>query len=152
MSQKTCLIIKPDGVAKKVVGRIIDRFESEGFALANLRMILPNRALIETLYKEHRGKSFYKPLLKFIMSGPIVAMAWEGRDVIGRVRKIIGNTDSKKAAPGTIRWLWGTDNRRNVVHASDSPASARREASLLFNDPPGKWSTRLCMDFDKGSD
>jgi nucleoside-diphosphate kinase len=132
MIQRTCLIIKPDGVAKKVVGRVIDRFENEGFRLLNLRMIRNDHILIETLYREHRGKDFYKPLIKFMLSGPIVAMQWEGKDVIARVRKIIGNTNSPEAAPGTIRSLWGTDNRRNVVHASDSSQSARREAALLF--------------------
>ena len=115
-----------------MVGRIIDRFESEGLTLRHLRMIHPDRTLIETLYQEHRGKSFHKPLLKFMLSGPVVAMLWEGPGVIARVRKIIGSTDSRQAAPGTLRWLWGTDTRQNVVHASDSPASAKREASLLF--------------------
>lgn len=114
------------------MGRIIDRLENERFRLLALKLIPPNRFLIEQLYHEHLRKKFYKPLLKFMLSGPIVAMLWEGPDVIHRVRRIIGNTNSKSAAPGTLRWLWGTNNRKNLVHASDSPANARREASLLF--------------------
>ena len=129
---RTCLIIKPDGFARRVVGRVIDRFENEGFRLLALKLIPPDRKLIETLYQEHRGKPFYPPLIKFMLSGPIVAMVWEGSQVVARVRNIIGKTDSKQAAPGTLRWLWGTNTRRNVVHASDSPSSARREAGLLF--------------------
>lgn len=131
-TQQTCLIIKPDGVAKKVVGRVIDRFENEGFTLADLRLIPPDKNLIQTLYAEHRRKNFYRPLVKFMTSGPIVAMLWKGRHAVARIRKIIGNTDPAKATPGTIRWMWGTNTRKNVVHASDSPKSARREASLLF--------------------
>lgn len=132
--EKTCVIIKPDGVGKKVVGKIIDRFESEGFTLQAMKMVRPTRVLMEGFYAEHKGKSFFEPFIRFVTSGPLVVMAWQGDDAIARVRKILGATNSPEAAPGTLRKSWGTDNRRNLVHGSDSPASASREIAYFFSD------------------
>lgn len=107
----SCVIVKPDGVGKSVVGKIIDRLEGEGFRLLATRMIRPTAEQMGNFYAEHKGKPFYEGLLKFITSGPIVVTAWEGNDVIKRVRALIGATNPKDATLGTFRAQWGTDNR-----------------------------------------
>lgn len=142
----SCVIVKPDGVGKSVVGKIIDRLEGEGFRLLAARMIRPTAERMGEFYAEHRGKPFYEGLLKFITTGPAVVTVWEGENVISRVRALIGATDPKKAAPGTFRGQWGTDNRRNLVHASDSPSSGARETAFFFTSEelapydPALWS------------
>jgi len=130
--ERTCLIIKPDGVGKKVVGEIIKRFESEGMKLIGLRMVSTGRSGFEEFYAVHKGKHFFEPFINFVVSGPVVVCAWEGADAIARTRTMIGATNSKEAAPGTLRNLYGTDNRRNVVHASDSPENAVKEIGFFF--------------------
>ncbi len=132
-AEMTCLIIKPDGVGKGLAGKIIDRFETEGFQLMAMRMIRPTQSLMEGFYAEHKGKPFLPAFLEFVVSGPLVVCVWKGMDVIVRVRQIIGSTDSQKAAPGTLRRVWGTDQRRNLVHASDSGSSAQREIEYFFS-------------------
>ena len=134
--ERTILIVKPDGVGKKVVGEIIKRFESEGLKLIGLKMLRPNRETVEGFYDVHRGKPFFGPFINFMLSGPIVVSAWEGENAVTRVRQINGATNSKEAAPGTLRNLYGTDNRRNLVHSSDSPENARREIDFYFK--PGE--------------
>jgi nucleoside-diphosphate kinase len=129
----TCLIVKPDGVGKRVVGKIIDRLETEGLQLLAMRMVRPTPALMEDFYAEHKGKPFFPAFLRFVASGPIVVTVWQGDRAVERVRQIIGATDSQKAAPGTLRKAWGTDQRRNLVHASDSPQSAAREVAMFFS-------------------
>lgn len=129
----TCVIVKPDGVGKRVVGKIIDRFESEGFQLLAMKTVRPTAALMEEFYAEHKGKPFFPPFLRFVTSGPLVVTAWRGAGAVARVRQIIGATNSPEAAPGTLRRTWGTDNRRNLVHASDSPKSAAREVAFFFS-------------------
>ena len=131
--ERTCLIVKPDGVGKRVVGKIIDRLESEGFQLLALRMVRPTAAMMEGFYAEHKGKSFFPDFLRFVTSGPLVVTAWQGENVIARVRALIGATNAQEAAPGTLRKTWGTDQRRNLVHASDSPQSAAREIPYFFS-------------------
>lgn len=144
--EMSCVIVKPDGVGKSVVGKIIDRLEGEGFRFLAARMVRPSAEQMGKFYGEHQGKPFYEGLLKFIMSGPIVVMAWEGPDVIKRVRALIGSTNPKEAALGTFRAQWGTDNRRNLIHASDSPASGIRETAFFFTPEelasydPDRWS------------
>lgn len=128
----SCVIVKPDGVGKAVVGKIIDRLEGEGFRLLAARMIRLTPEKIGDFYAEHKGKLFYDGLLKFITSGPVVVTAWEGDDVIKRVRALIGSTNPKDATLGTFRAQWGTDNRRNLVHASDSLESGQRETAFFF--------------------
>ncbi|HRY29921.1 MAG TPA: nucleoside-diphosphate kinase, partial [Elusimicrobiota bacterium] len=120
------------GVGKKLVGKILGRLEEEGFQLMALRMVRPTQALMEEFYAEHKGKPFFPPFLRFVTSGPLVVTAWAGENVVSRVRQIIGATNSPEAASGTLRRAWGTDNRRNLVHASDSPASAARETAFFF--------------------
>ena len=132
MTETSLVMIKPDGVGKRVVGKVIDRFEQEGFQLMAMRMFRPTAPFMEGFYAEHKGRPFFEPLLRFITSGPAVAMVWSGDNVVARVRQIIGATNSPEAAPGTLRRAWGTDNRRNLIHASDSAASAQREVSYFF--------------------
>ena len=115
------------------MGLVIDRFEKEGFELLALRLVPPDQATIEGFYTVHKGKDFYEGLVKFMLEGPLVASVWEGENAIDRTRSVIGDTNSKEAAPGTLRNLYGTDNRRNLVHASDSAESAEQEIALLFN-------------------
>jgi nucleoside-diphosphate kinase len=132
--EKTLVIIKPDGVGKRAVGEIIRRFETEGFKLIGLKMLKPERKTLEEFYSVHKGKPFFEPFMSFVTSGPIIAAALEADSAVERVRGIIGSTDSKKAAPGTLRSLYGTDNRRNLVHASDSRENAKREIEFFFKN------------------
>ncbi len=144
--QISCVIVKPDAVGKKCVGKIIDRLESDGFLLLAARLIRPTESMVGELYQEHREKPFFPGLIKFITSGPLLAMAWGGGNVVARVRALVGATNPKEAAPGTLRAQWGTDNRRNLVHASDSPASGLRESAFFFTPEelapyePDRWS------------
>lgn len=126
-------MIKPDGLRKKVVGKVLDRFEREGFDMIALKMIPPEKLRIESFYSVHEGKPFYPGLINFMMEGPLVAVVWEAENAIARTRELIGATNSPEAAPGTLRNLYGTDSRRNLVHASDSSESAEKEIRLLFN-------------------
>lgn len=132
MRERTCLIIKPDGVGKKVVGKVISCLEENGLKLLALKMLRPERSVLESFYAVHQGKPFFEPFINFMTTGPIIVSVWEGKGAIQQVRKLIGSTNSLEAAPGTLRNLYGTDNRRNLVHASDSPENAQREISFFF--------------------
>jgi nucleoside-diphosphate kinase len=131
--ERTCVIVKPDGVGKRVIGEVIGRLEKEGLKLIGLKMVRPSSEQIEGFYSVHKGKPFYGPLVAFMLSGPIVVSVWEANGAIKKVRAIIGATNSKEAAPGTLRNLYGTDNRRNLVHASDAPENAIKEIDYFFN-------------------
>lgn len=137
---------KPDAVGKKNVGKIIDRLESEGFLLVAARLVRPTPELMGGFYAEHGGKPFYEGLLRFMTSGPLMAMAWRGDNAIARIRQLVGATNPAAAAPGTLRAQWGTDNRRNLIHASDSPASGQRETAFFFSPEelapydPTRWA------------
>lgn len=145
--ERTCVIIKPDGVGKKVVGSVIARFEKEGLKLIGMRMVRPAREIMEKFYDVHKGKPFFEPFIRFVVSGPIIVTAWEGPGAVANVRSIIGATNSAEAAPGTLRGTYGTDNRRNLVHASDSPENAAREISFFFS--PGELFTYTPSDWEK---
>ena len=134
MKERTCVLIKPDGIESKAAGKVISRFEQEGLDLRALKMIPPDASRLEKIYSVHKGKPFYDGFMAFMLSGPLIAAVWEGENVIARVRKIIGATNSKEAEAGTLRQLYGTDNRKNLVHASDSPDSAEREIRILFQE------------------
>ncbi len=125
-------MIKPDAVSRGLVGEIIARFERKGFKIKALKMFKFTRELAEEFYMEHRGKHFFKDLIDFITSGPVVAMVLEGENAIETVRIMIGITDGRKAPPGSIRGDYALDITKNVVHASDSPKTAEREISLIF--------------------
>jgi len=130
--ERTFLMIKPDGVQRGLVGEIIARFENKGFQLVGLKMMQINQELAENHYGEHKEKPFFAPLVDYITSAPVVAMVWQGKEVIATAREMMGATNPLKAAPGTIRGSYGVDTGRNIIHGSDSSASASREISLFF--------------------
>ncbi|MEY3336841.1 MAG: hypothetical protein RL332_799 [Actinomycetota bacterium] len=135
-SEKTLILIKPDGVRRGLVGEVISRIEKKGYSVTALRMMQADRSILEKHYAEHNGKPFYEPLLEFMGSGPIVAMIAEGNRVIEGFRSLAGATDPTVAAPGTIRGDLardqGTKVVQNIVHGSDSPESAAREIAIFF--------------------
>ena len=145
-NQRTFLAIKPDGVQRGLIGEIISRLEKKGFKLVAMKFMRLSNDLAKKHYGEHVNKPFFEELVKFITSGPVVAMIWEGEDVINGLRKIMGKTNPKEADVGTIRRDFGIDIGRNVVHGSDSKESAQREISLFFsNDEIIDWE----KDIDK---
>ena len=135
-SEKTLILIKPDGVRRGLVGEVISRIEKKGYSVTALRMLQADRSILEKHYAEHDGKPFYEPLLEFMSSGPIVAMIAEGNRVIEGFRSLAGATDPTVAAPGTIRGDLardqGTKVQQNLVHGSDSSESAAREIAIFF--------------------
>jgi nucleoside-diphosphate kinase len=135
-TEKTLILVKPDGVARGLVGEVVSRIEAKGYAIDSLRMLQADRALLEKHYAEHIGKPFYEPLVEFMMSGPIVAIVASGNRVIEGFRSLAGVTDPTVAAPGTIRGDLardqGTKVVQNIVHGSDSPESAAREIEIFF--------------------
>ncbi|MBN1781110.1 nucleoside-diphosphate kinase [bacterium] len=132
MIQRTLLMIKPDAVTRKCAGDIISRIEHTEFRIVQLRMCVLSRNDAEKFYAVHRGQDFFEPLVDFMISGPCIPMVVEGPEVIQAVRAMVGATDSKQAAEGTIRKDFGTDGRRNAVHASDSEETATREIGFFF--------------------
>ncbi len=135
-TEKTLILVKPDGVRRGLVGEVISRVETKGYSIEALRLLNADRALLEQHYVEHIGKPFYEPLVEFMMSGPIVAMVASGNRVIEGFRSLAGVTDPTVAAPGTIRGDLagdqGTKVVQNIVHGSDSPESATREIQIFF--------------------
>lgn len=134
MSQRTLLLIKPDAVRRGLVGQVLSRFEAKGLSIVamDLRTIGVEQA--DQHYAEHLERDFYPPLRAFVTSGPMVAAVLEGDEAVEVVRAINGATDGRKAAPGTLRGDLSLSNRENLVHGSDSPASAEREIKLWFPD------------------
>ena len=134
--EKTLVLVKPDGVARGLVGEVIARIEAKGYTIVAMRMLQADRALLEKHYAEHQGKPFFEPLVEFMMSGPIVAIVAQGNRVIEGFRSLAGVTDPTVAAPGTIRGDLardqGTKVVQNIVHGSDSPESAAREIAIFF--------------------
>ncbi|MFZ5595708.1 MAG: nucleoside-diphosphate kinase [Bacillota bacterium] len=132
--ERTYLMIKPDGVQRGLVGEIISRIEKKGLKIVGLKMLTISRETAEKHYGEHAGKPFFKDLVEYITSGPVVAMVVEGKDVVSTTREMMGATNPLKAAPGTIRATYGMDMGRNIIHGSDSAASAEREIGIFFLD------------------
>ena len=132
--QQTFLAIKPDGVQKALIGKIISRLEEKGFKLIGLKLMKVTNELAEKHYGEHKDKPFFKGLVNFITSGPIVAMVWEGKNIISSLRRMMGKTNPLDAELGTIRGDFAIDIGRNVVHGSDSEESAKREIALFFKE------------------
>jgi len=130
--QRTLVLLKPDAVERRLVGTILARLERKGLDLVGLKMLRVKRAEAARLYAAHRGQDFYGPLVRFLCSGPLVAVAVAGKDAVAVVRAMIGSTFCNEAAPGTVRGDLGMSRRFNLIHASDSPASARRELALFF--------------------
>jgi nucleoside-diphosphate kinase len=129
---RTLAIIKPDGVQAGLIGEIIKRIENEGLRIVAMRLIRMDRRKAEGFYYVHRSRPFFESLIDYMTSGPVVVMALQGYDVIQRWRSLMGATDPRKAAPGTIRADMGTSIERNVVHGSDSPDSAVYELNYFF--------------------
>lgn len=132
MSERTLVLIKPDGVARGLVGEVLGRIERKGFRIVALEMRTLTRAIAETHYGEHAGKPFFESLVAFITGGPLVAAVIEGPDAISAWRTMMGATNPVNAAPGTIRGDLATETQNNVTHGSDSPESAAREIALFF--------------------
>ena len=134
MSERTLLLIKPDGVERRLVGEIIGRIERKGLTVAALELRIVTDELASRHYAEHDGKPFFGSLLEFITSGPLVAAIIEGPRAVTALRQIVGGTDPvEKAAPGTIRGDFGLETQFNLVHGSDSLESAQREIGLWFD-------------------
>jgi nucleoside-diphosphate kinase len=131
MIQKTFLMVKPDGVQRSIIGEVISRFEKKGFQLVGAKLMHISQELAETHYGEHKEKPFFGELVKFITSGPVFAMVWEGENVISVSRQMVGKTNPQEALPGTIRGDYGLIVDKNIIHGSDSPESAEREISLF---------------------
>lgn len=132
--EHTFVMVKPDGVERGLVGEIVSRFERKGLDLRKIRMVSIDEDLARRHYSEHVEKPFFPELLSFITSGPVVAMEWSGEDAIAVSRDLMGVTDPKNAAPGTIRGDLGLAVTQNLVHGSDGPKSAARELEIFFGD------------------
>lgn len=136
ITERTLVLIKPDGVKRGLVGEVISRIETKGYSVVALKMLQTDRSILEQHYAEHAGKPFYEPLVEFMLSGPIVALIAEGNRVIEGFRSLAGATDPTVAAPGTIRGDLardqGTKVVQNIVHGSDSVESANREIEIFF--------------------
>lgn len=129
---RTLVLVKPDGVRRGLIGEVISRIEAKKLQIIDMRMLIVDRELSQQHYAEHLEKPFYPELEEFITSGPIVAMAVQGKEAVAVVRALMGTTDPKKAAPGTLRRDFGLEVTENIVHGSDSPESAKRELDLFF--------------------
>ncbi len=127
-------MVKPDGVQRGLIGPVISRIEEKGLRIIAIKMMTLSRGKAEEHYAEHEGKDFYEPLLSYITSGPVVAMAVKGTQAITTVRNMVGDTDPKEAKPGTIRGDYGLTISRNIVHAADSKESAKRELDIFFEE------------------
>lgn len=130
--ERTLILLKPDAVARGLAGQILQRFERKGLTFEAMKLVKVEEALARKHYAEHDGKPFFPGLLVYIQSGPVLAMVVAGKDAVSVCRNLIGATDPKKAAPGTIRGDLAMDIGRNLVHGSDSPESAKREIDLWF--------------------
>jgi nucleoside-diphosphate kinase len=136
LTERTLVLVKPDGVARSLVGEVLARIERKGYRIVALELRALDRETLERHYAEHVGKPFFEPLLEFMSSGPVVALVAEGQRVIEGFRSLAGATDPTSAAPGTIRGDlardWGLKVMQNLVHGSDSPESAAREIGIFF--------------------
>jgi nucleoside-diphosphate kinase len=130
--ETTLVLVKPDGVRRGLCGEVVARFEHRGYELRGARLLKLTKALAQQHYAEHRGKPFFGDLVSFITSGPVLALAVRGEDAIAGVRTMMGATNPSNAAPGTIRGDLATELSENIVHGSDSKASAKRELALFF--------------------
>jgi len=136
MTERTLMLIKPDGVKRGKIGEIIRRIENKGYQIIDMKMVVPTEKLLNLHYAEHVGKPYYPSLVNYMMSGPVVVMIGEGTNIISGWRTLMGETNPTKAAPGTIRGdlgrEWEEKAMMNIVHGSDSVLSAEREINLWF--------------------
>jgi len=131
--ERTLSIVKPDGASEHLIGEVIKRFESNGLKVAGLKMIWMNKRQAEGFYAVHHGKPFFESLTSFMSSGPCVVMVLEGEGAISKTRELMGATDPKKAAQGTLRQQYAANIERNIVHGSDAPETAAYEINYFFN-------------------
>jgi nucleoside-diphosphate kinase len=131
--ERTFVMIKPDGVQRRFVGRIVNRFEEKGLKLVGLKLLQMSKKQATTLYEVHKGKAFYEGLVRFVTASPVVVLVLEGAHAIKVVRKLLGATFSYDAEPGTIRGDFGTSKGYNLIHGSDSPESAAKEIPIFFD-------------------
>lgn len=132
--ERSLIILKPDAVQRRLIGRIIQRFEDKGFAVVGMKLLQMSRELAERHYAPHKGKPFYPGLINYITSGPVVVMVLQGDRCIEIVRTLMGETFGYEAHPGTIRGDFGASRTYNLVHGSDSPESAATEIALFFSE------------------
>ncbi|NVL90885.1 MAG: nucleoside-diphosphate kinase [Desulfobacterales bacterium] len=133
MKERTLSIIKPDGIARGLIGEVIKRFEQAGLKIVAMKMVRMSKEQAKEFYAVHKGRSYFEGLTDFMSSGPSVVMVLEADDVIARNRELMGATNYEEAAEGTIRREFATNERRNVVHGSDSPETAEFEIDYFFN-------------------
>ncbi|ARJ40191.1 nucleoside-diphosphate kinase [Sporosarcina sp. P21c] len=132
--ERTFLMVKPDGVQRNLVGEIVGRFEDKGYQLVGGKLMNISQELAEQHYGEHKERPFFGELVDFITSGPVFAMVWEGENVISTARLMMGATNPKESAPGTIRGDFAVTVGKNIIHGSDSTESASREINLFFKE------------------
>jgi len=132
--ERTFIMIKPDGVQRGLIGEVISRFERKGFSLVGMKFMSVSRELAEKHYEVHKERPFFSGLVEFIISSPVVAMVWEGENVIASARTLIGATKPTEAQPGTIRGDFGIEVGRNLIHGSDAPETAQQEIALWFQE------------------
>jgi nucleoside-diphosphate kinase len=132
--ERTLVLIKPDGVEKKLIGEVIRRYEQKGMKVAKIQSLYATREMVEEHYKEHQGKTFYEELINYVTSGMIIAMIIEGPNSIKCIRNINGATRYQEAVPGSIRGDYANQETKNIVHASDSVESAEREIAIWFKE------------------
>ena len=130
--ERTYLMVKPDGVQRGLCGEIVSRFEKKGLKLVAMKLMVIPKEVAENHYGEHKGKPFFPSLISYITSGPVLAMVWEGEDAVSVCRNMMGKTNPKESAPGTIRGDYGMQVGMNIIHGSDSVESAERESSIFF--------------------
>ena len=141
MTERTFAMVKPDGVQRGLVGEVVRRYEARGLKVVGMKFMQVPRTMAEEHYAEHRGKPFYAGLVEYITSGPVVAIALEGKNAVAVVRAVNGATKPWDAAPGTVRGDLALDIGRNVVHGSDSVDSAKRELAIYFDkDDLVEWT------------
>jgi len=132
--ERTFCMIKPDGVQRRLVGRILGRFEDKGLRVAGLKLLQMSQAQAQDLYSIHKGKPFYDTLVKFVTASPVVVTVLEGNQAVSAVRKLLGATFGFNAEPGTIRGDYGCSKGLNLIHGSDAAESARREIPIFFKE------------------
>ncbi|WFC96182.1 nucleoside-diphosphate kinase [Malassezia brasiliensis] len=133
-TEQTYIMIKPDGVQRGLVGKIIERFENRGYQLVAMKLVHAGEDHLEKHYADLKGKPFFPGLIKYMTSGPVVAMVWQGKDVVKQGRVLLGATNPLASAPGTIRGDFAIDVGRNICHGSDSVESAKKEIALWFGE------------------
>jgi len=141
--ETTYVMVKPDGVQRGLIGEIIGRFERKGLKLVGLKSVVPSKETAETHYAVHSERPFYPGLIKFVTSGPVVCMAWSGKDAISVARTLIGATNGREAAPGTIRGDFGMDMGYNMIHGSDATETAEFELGLWLPEGLMDWEQTI---------